>query len=250
MDIRFDGRVALISGAAQGIGKAMAAAFHGAGARVHLVDRDTRVVEIGDELGLPAHAVDLSDREAAHGLVRSIVAAEGRLDVLALAAGGVAGLAGTPLEAISDEGWDRLMAANVKSALWLAQAAAPAMTQAGWGRIVVVSSGAGLRASLTGLHGYTAAKHAVNGLVKQLSVGLAAAGVTVNAVAPGFILSNPDSQRQWDGWSAEKKAQVLAGLNTGRLGTAEDIAHAVVFLASVQASWITGQVISVDGGRS
>ena len=250
MNIRFDGRLALVSGAAQGIGMAMAAAFLAAGARVHLLDRDPRVVEIGQEMGVPAHALDLSDREATHALVRSVVEAERRLDVLALAAGGVAGLAGTPLEAVSDEGWDRIMAANVKSALWLAQAAAPAMTQAGWGRIVVVSSGAGLRASLTGLHGYTAAKHAVIGLVKQLSVGLAPGGVTVNSVAPGFILSNPDSQRQWDGWSAEKKAQVLAGLNTGRLGTAVDIAHAVLFLASEEASWITGQVISIDGGRS
>ena len=250
MDIRFDGRVALVSGAAQGIGQAIATALREAGGRVHLLDRDPRVTEVGREMDLPAHAVDLSDRAATHALVRSVAAAEGRLDVLALAAGGVAGLAGTPLEDIVDESWDRIMAANVKSALWLAQAAAPVMTEAGWGRIVVVSSGAGLRASLTGLHGYTAAKHAVIGLVKQLSVGLARGGVTVNSVAPGLILSNPDSQRQWDGWSAERKAQVLAGLNTGRLGTAADIAHAVLFLASEQASWITGQVISVDGGRS
>lgn len=250
MDIRFDGRVAVVSGAAQGIGRAMAVAFREAGARVHVVDRDPGIEEVGRALGLPAHVADLSDRDAAGALVATIAAAEGRLDVLALAAGGIAGLAGLPLESITDENWDRLMAANVKSALWLSQAAAPVMTGAGWGRIVVVSSGAGLRASLTGLHGYTASKHAVVGLVKQLSVGLAPRGVTVNAVAPGFILSNPDSQRQWDGWSAERKAQVLAGLNTGRLGEPEDIADAVLFLASDRAGWITGQVLSVDGGRS
>lgn len=249
MDIRLDGRVALVSGAAQGIGRAMAAAFRDAGARVHLVDRDPAVADVGREWDLPAHIVDLSEREASHRLVRDVVADGGRLDVLALGAGGIAGVAGLPLAEITDETWDRIMAANVKSALWLAQAAAPLMAEAGWGRIVIVSSGAGLRASLTGLHGYTAAKHAAIGLTKQLSVGLAGRGVTVNSVAPGFILSNPDSQRQWDGWSPERRAQVLASLSTGRLGSAEDVAHAVLFLASEQASWITGQVLSVDGGR-
>jgi 3-oxoacyl-[acyl-carrier protein] reductase len=142
------------------------------------------------------------------------------------------------------------MSANVKSALWLAQAAAPIMTKAGWGRIVIISSGAGLRPSLTGLHAYTASKHAVIGLTKQLSVGLAARGVTVNSIAPGFILSNPDSRRQWEGWSSERQAQVLAQIHKGRLGEPEDIANATLFLASEQAGWITGQVLSVDGGRS
>ena len=180
MDIRLDGRVALVSGAAQGIGRAMAAAFRDAGARVHLVDRDPRVAEIGRESNYPAHTVDLSDREASHDLVRDVIAEDGRLDVLALGAGGIAGAAGLPLAEITDGNWDRIMAANVKSALWLAQAAAPFMTQAGWGRIVIVSSGAGLRASLTGLHGYTAAKHAAIGLTKQLSVSLAGSGVGRN----------------------------------------------------------------------
>ncbi len=183
MDLRFDGRVALVSGGAQGIGRAIAIAFREAGARVHLVDRDSRIKEEGCDLGLPAHVVDLTDRDASAGLVQSVVEQEGRLDILALAAGGLAGLAGLPLEGVTDENWDRIMGANVKSALWLSQAAAPFMTKAGWGRIVIVSSGAGLRPSLTGLYGYTASKHAVIGLTKQLSVGLARHGVTVNSVA-------------------------------------------------------------------
>ncbi len=250
MEIRFDGRVALVSGGAQGIGRAMGVAFRDSGARVHLVDRDPRIEEEGRTLGLPAHVVDLSDREASGSLVRMIAGREGRLDILALAAGGVAGLAGLPLEGVTDENWDRIMGANVKSALWLAQAAAPIMTAAGWGRIVIISSGAGLRPSLTGLHGYTASKHAVIGLTKQLSVGLAGNGVTVNSVAPGFILSSPDAQRQWDGWGPERKAQVLSQVHTGRLGQPTDIANATLFLASEQSGWITGQVLSVDGGRA
>lgn len=87
-------------------------------------------------------------------------------------------------------------------------------------------------------------------MTKQLSSDLARQGVTVNSVAPGFLLTSPDATSQWEGWSAERKAQVLAGIHTGRLGQPEDIANAVMFLASEQAGWITGKVISVDGGRA
>lgn len=250
MEIRFDGRVALVSGAAQGIGRAIAIAFRDAGARVHLVDRDEAVGAVGEEIGAPAHVADLADRSEAAGLVRAVVGQEGRLDILALAAGGVCGLADLPLAGVTEENWDAVFGANLKSALWLAQAAAPVMTEAGFGRIVTVSSGAGLRPSLTGLHAYTSAKHAVIGLTRQLSVELARHGVTANSVAPGLILSNPASRRQWDGYGPDGQARVLASLNTGRLGAPEDIADAVLFLAGERAGWITGQVLSVDGGRS
>jgi 3-oxoacyl-[acyl-carrier protein] reductase len=250
MDIRFHGRVALVSGGAQGIGRAIGVAFRNAGARVHLVDRDESVRAAAQEAGMEAHVADLSDREAATDLVRKIADAEARLDVLALAAGGVCGLADLSLEGVTDENWDMVFDANVKSALWLSQAAAPLMTNAGWGRIVIVSSGAGLRPSLTGLHAYTSAKHAVIGLTKQLSVSLAKHGVTANSIAPGLILSNPSTRKQWEGYGPEGQARVLASFNTGRLGTPEDIANAALFLASEQAGWITGQVLSVDGGRS
>jgi 3-oxoacyl-[acyl-carrier protein] reductase len=124
------------------------------------------------------------------------------------------------------------------------------MQTAGWGRIVIISSGAGLRPSLTGLHAYTSAKHAVVGLTRQLSVGLARDGITVNSVAPGLILSNPASERQWKGYGAEGQRLLVEGLHTRRMGKAEDIATATLFFASEQANWITGQVLSVDGGRS
>ncbi|WP_207538283.1 SDR family NAD(P)-dependent oxidoreductase [Sabulicella rubraurantiaca] len=249
MDIRFDGRAVLVSGGAQGIGRAICVAFRDSGARVHVVDRDPRVEEAAREMGITAHVADLTDQAAAAAVVQDVVAQEGCLDVLALAAGGPLGFSGLSLAEITDENWDRIMDANVKCGLWLSQAAAPVMARAGWGRIVLISSGAAMRASRTGLHAYTAAKHAVIGLTRQLSVGLGRQGITVNSVAPGLILSGPDARNQWDGYSEEKKAQLLSGLSTGRLSRAEDIAHATLFLASEQAASITGQVLAVDGGR-
>lgn len=162
-----------------------------AGARVHLVDRDGGVAAVGKETGMEAHVADLADRDETAGLVGKVSEGEGRLDILALAAGGVCGLADLPLDNVTPENWEVVFGANVKSALWLSQAAAPIMTEAGWGRIVIISSGAGLRPSLTGLHAYTSAKHAVIGLTRQLSVGLAKHGITANSIAPGLRVIPP-----------------------------------------------------------
>jgi 3-oxoacyl-[acyl-carrier protein] reductase len=250
MDIRFDQRVVLVSGAAQGIGRSIATAFLDAGARVHLADINEDVRRTAADIGAVAHVLDLSDRAASTALIQDIATQEGRIDILALAAGGVCGQADLPLADITEENWNQVFSANVKGALWLSQAAAPFMQKAGWGRIVIISSGAGLRPSLTGLHAYTSAKHAVIGLTKQLSVGLAQYGITANSVAPGLIRSNPATERQWEGYGAEGQRRLVEGLHTRRMGKAEDIAAATLFFASEQANWITGQVLSVDGGRS
>jgi 3-oxoacyl-[acyl-carrier protein] reductase len=247
----FAGRVVLVTGAAQGIGRAIAAGFRQAGARVHVADRDAgSLAAHAPALDCTPHVVDLADRAAAHGLVAEIIGSDGRLDVLALAAGGVCGQVGRPIEEVDEAAWRAIQAANVDAALWLAQAAAPHMKRAAHGRIVTVSSGAGLRPSLTGIQAYTAAKHALVGLTKQLSFELGRYGITVNSVAPGFVPSNPASVRQWESYGADGQAALVASIHTGRLGTPEDIANAVLFFAADASGWISGQVLSVDGGRS
>ena len=251
MRLSLEGRVALVTGAAQGIGGAIARAYLDAGAIVHVADLDRAgIAAAGAALGATAHAADLADPKAAHALVDDISSEHGRLDVMALAAGGVRGQVGRPIEEVQPTDWRVIFEANVDAAFYLAQAAAPHMKRARFGRIVTIASGAGLRPSLTGIQAYTAAKHALVGLTKQLSFELGPHGVTANAVAPGFVLSNPTTRKQWDGYGAEAQRRLVESIHARRLGTAEDIAAAALFFASDQAAWISGQILSVDGGRS
>jgi 3-oxoacyl-[acyl-carrier protein] reductase len=244
MLIDFTGRTALVTGAAQGIGRAIAQLLRASGAKVHLAD--IAPVEWDGGKDFVAHQADLGDRSAVHRLID----AAGPVDILVNAAGGVRGQVGGPIEAVDEAAWRAIFAANVDSAFWLAQAASVPMRKAGYGRIVTISSGAGLRPSLTGIQAYTAAKHALVGLTKQLSQDLGPFGITCNSVAPGFVRSNPATERQWQSYSPAKQAQIVENTHTRRPGTAQDIANAVLFLASEQAAWITGQILSVDGGRS
>ena len=122
------------------------------------------------------------------------------------------------------------------------------MKAARWGRIVNISSGAGRSVSLTGIQAYTSAKAGQIGFTRQMAHELGPFGVTVNAIAPGFVLSNPSSIAQWESYGPEGQAAVLERIALRRLGTPEDIADGVVFLC--RAAWLTGQVISIDGGSA
>ena len=251
MNIDLSGRCALVTGAAQGIAQGIARQLAASGATVHLADRDATAVQaFGAAQGMPAHLVDIADRAQVHDTVNRMVDACGRLDILVNGAGGVRGQVGRPIEEITEQDWTALFDANVNGAFWMAQAAAPHMRAQGFGRMIHIASGAGLRPSMTGIQAYTAAKHALVGLTRQLSQDLGPMGITSNAIAPGFILSNPTTQRQWEAYGLQGQERLVQSIHMRRLGTPQDIAWTAAFLASDQAAWVTGQVICVDGGRS
>jgi len=251
MQIDFSNRLALVTGAAQGIGQAIAQHFIDSGARVHLLDIDEiGLANTARELNAGYHALDLSNREAVDEVVDEIERSAGPIEILVNSAGGVRGQVGRPIQEIDEADWYSIFQANVDSAFWLAQAVGPRMMARESGRIIFIASGAGLRPSKTGIQAYTAAKHALVGLTKQLSWEFAPKSVTVNSVAPGFVLSNPSTHKQWESYGSEGQARLVEGIHTRRLGKAEDIAAAVTFLASDAAGWISGHILSVDGGRS
>jgi len=169
--------------------------------------------------------------------------------VLVNNAGGVAGQEVRPIEEVPDADWDRIFAVNIGAALALSRAAAPGMKRAHDGRIVNISSGAGLGPSLTGIQAYCAAKHAVVGLTRQLAHELGPFGITVNSVAPGFMRSNEASERQWAGYGEAGQTALVERIAMRRLGTAQDIANAVLFFASDLAGFVNGQILAVDGGK-
>jgi 3-oxoacyl-[acyl-carrier protein] reductase len=222
-------RVALVTGSGHGIGAAIVAALRAEGLTVHGVDRDE---------------CDVSDSAAVARLVERI----GRIDVLVNCAGGVAGQVGRPLEEVSDADWRAVLDANLTSTFVCTRAVAPGMKAAGWGRIVNISSGAGRSVSLTGIQAYASAKAGQLGFTRQTAHELGPYGVTVNAIAPGFVLSNPSSIAQWESYGPDGQRAVLERIALRRLGEPEDIADGVVFL--VRARWLTGQVISIDGGSA
>lgn len=242
-------RNALVTGVVGGIGSAIAKRLAEDGMNVVVTDLPGELVEsAADRLGLPHEPADLGNVGSVRDLVARVTAAHGSIDILVNAAGGVRGQVGTALEEVDPDAWHEIFAANVDATLYLSQALVPAMKEAQWGRIVTISSGAGLRPSLTGIHAYTAAKHALVGLTKQLSLELGPFGITVNSIAPGFIRSNPATERQWDSYGPEGQAQLINRIHTRRLGRPEDIAEAAAFLVSDRAEWITAQILSVDGG--
>ena len=251
MQLDFNDKTVVVTGAAQGIGRAIVTAMSGAGAKVIALDRDAAGLELAKAAGAAMTVtLDLSERALVLETMAGIGARFGSIDILVAAAGGVRGQVAHPLEEITEAAWQQLFAANVDGSFWCAQGVVPMMKAQRAGRIITIASGAGLRPSLTGIQAYSAAKHALVGLTKQLALELGPHGITVNSVAPGFVLSNPATQSQWESYGAEGQKRLLDGIHMRRLGKPEDIANAVMFLASEQAEWISGQILSVDGGRA
>jgi 3-oxoacyl-[acyl-carrier protein] reductase len=250
MTLDFTGKIIAVSGAAIGFGKATSQRFAEAGARVFGCDVLDPKPENPAVKTIAMAKIDLLDRKAGADWIRSIEARTGQaIDILVCNAGGVAGQAHHPLEEVTDEEWDRVVAINLGAAFTLCRAAAPAMKQAGQGAIVTITSGAALQASLTGVQAYCAAKHALLGLTRQLAHELGPYGIRVNSVAPGFVRTNPATERQWASYGPERQRQLLENIALKRLGTSDEIAKAVMFFASDLASFVNGQVLSVDGGK-
>ncbi len=244
MNLRFDGQVVAVSGAGHGLGRAIAESFATLGARVFGCGPAASPVP-----GVEIAAVDLTDRKAASAWIAEIEAQAGPVSVLVHNAGGVAGQVFQPVEDVPDADWDTVLAINLGAAFALCRAVAPGMKRAGRGRIVTISSGAGLQASLTGIQAYASAKHGLIGLTRQLAHELGPHGITVNSVAPGLIPCNPASSAQWDSYGPARQAAMLNGIALRRLGTPDDIARAVLFFASPLADFVNGQVLQVDGGK-
>ena len=248
-DFRLDGRVALVTGASRGIGRAVALALAHAGADVVIAARKEADLQgVADEvralgrraLAVPAHLARRSDVDR---LFDTALETLGRLDILVnnAATNPVFG----PLVDVPEDAWDRIMALNVKGYLFAAQRAAQAMAPLGRGAIVNVASTAGLRAS-PGLGAYSVSKAAVIMLTRVLGRELAPLGIRVNCVAPALIETR-FSEALWK--NAENLSWYLKSTPLGRTGQPEEVAGAVVYLCSDAASYVTGQTLPLDGGH-
>ena len=250
MRIRFDGKTVVVSGVGHGFGRCIAETFAQLGARVFGCDLSAAELAETANAGVETEVLDLTDRAAAAAWITRIEQTTGgAVDVLVNNAGGVAGQEMHPIEDVRDADWDRIFAVNIGAAFALSRAVAAEMKRAGSGRIVNLSSGAGLGPSLIGIQAYCSAKHAVVGLTRQLAHELGPFGITVNSVAPGFVRSNPASERQWAGYGEEGQKALVERIAMKQLGTPQDIANAVVFFASELADFVNGQVLAVDGGK-
>jgi 3-oxoacyl-[acyl-carrier protein] reductase len=251
MNIEFAGKTAIVTGAGHGFGRAITLALASRGAHVWACDlledevaaTQKECVEQGWQC--EARVVDVTKPDQ----VQAFVKEAGRVSILVNNAGGVLGQVGRPLEEVTPEQWNSIFAVNTSGVFYFAQAVAPGMKDARYGRIINISSGAGLGISLTGIQAYAAAKAAQIGLTRQLAHELGPWNITVNNIAPGFVRSNPATERQWQSYGEEGQRALVEGIALKRLGTVEDIAHGVLFFASDYASWITGQVLSIDGGK-
>jgi 3-oxoacyl-[acyl-carrier protein] reductase len=239
-------RVAIITGGARGIGKAVALTLMREGAKVVLVDVDKdRLEALQKEIegkGGVAIAVrcDITKGPEVKGMTAQIHKTFGRIDILVNNAGIIR--RGT-IETMTEEDWDRVIEVNLKGTFNCCKAVVEIMKQQSYGKIVNVSSIAGKMGDITSAPGYGSSKAGVDALTKTLARQLAPYGINVNAVSPHAIETEMSAQ-----WSEERRKEIIASIPLGRLGKPEDVANAVLFLVSDDASFITGEILDVNGG--
>lgn len=244
--MKFAGKIALVTGAARGIGEAIALTLAREGADVVIVDVDLegaqRVAQEVEGLGRKALAiqVDVSQRDDVQRLVSEVVSAFGTISILVNNAGIIR--RGTFLEH-SPEDWDRVLSVNLGGTFNCTQEVVPLMIKQGGGKIINISSVVGKMGDLASAPSYGTSKGAINTFTKSLARELAPYGINVNAVAPHAI--ETDMSREW---SEEKRRQIVEAIPMKRLGKPQEVAEAVAFLASDGANFITGQILDVNGG--
>lgn len=239
-----DGKKALVTGATGGLGGAIARALHAQGATVTISGtRQEKLDELAGELGERVHAIacDLSDGAAVDALPKQASEAMDGLDILVANAGITKdGL----LMRMKDEDWDLVQRVNLESYFRLTRAAMRGMMKSRWGRIVGITSVVGVTGN-PGQANYCASKAGMIGFSKSLAQEVAARGVTVNCIAPGFIASP-----MTDVLNETQRSAILTKIPAGDLGSGDDIAAAVVYLASEEAGYVTGQTLHVNGGMA
>jgi NAD(P)-dependent dehydrogenase (short-subunit alcohol dehydrogenase family) len=248
MDRTLDGQVAIVTGAARGIGRATARRLASEGARVALFDVDGSVAESAadamarDGLGVAAHTVDVTDEPRVVAAVRSVLGSEDRIDILVNNAGIYPH---TPFEELTFDGWRRVLSTNLDGVFLVTHAVYPHMRERGYGRIVNISTAA-FHIGYPELTAYLASKGGIIGFTRSLAAEAGPHGITVNAITPGMIETEGTQEEDPAG---ELFEEIGAGQAVKRRGTPEDIAEAIAYLVSPAAGFITGQTVNVDGGH-
>ena len=250
MNLDLDGRVALLTGAARGIGFAEAEALAAEGCRIVVSDRDAEAAAEAParlaEAGHPAWSLgcDVTDEAAVAAMLEAVAAREGRLDILVNNAGVAGTLVGHAVEAMSLDHWDRMVRIHMHGTFLCTRAAIPLMRAAGFGRIVNTSSMNVAGGGRPGNANYTAAKAGIAGFTRVVAKEVGRAGLTCNCVAPGYVETDLIKT-----FSADMRERITAQNPIGRFCKPEEVAALVAFLCSRQAAFINGAMINLDGGR-